>query len=220
MTTCAADDFSGHDANTPALPRTQRGRERRAKILAAAEEVFFEYGFEAASVGEIVKRSGGSLATLYKQFGAKEELFESLVLARTQSLYDSLSVDRLSALPPEKVLLDVGLNLIQICSSQQGAAIFRIVLAEGGRFPRLREIFLTKAIDVVQRDLAKYLARQVKLQVLQMDDPVQAAKQFLEMIKGDLPLRICCGGTAPSRKTLERHVHGAVQLFLYGALPR
>jgi TetR/AcrR family transcriptional repressor of cmeABC operon len=207
-------------ADTSALPRTQRGRERREKILAAAEDVFFEYGFEAASVGEIVKRSGGSLATLYKQFGTKEELFESLLLARTQSLYDSLSVDRLSTQPPDQVLLNVGLNLIRICASEKGVAIYRIVMAEGARFPHLRDIFLSKAIVAVQRDLGQYLMRQVKAKALQLDDPLQAAKQFLEMVKGDAPLRLCCGESLPSQRTLERHVHSAVNLFLRGALPR
>lgn len=203
-----------------ALPRTQRGRERREKILAAAEAVFLELGFEAASVAEIVKRSGGSLATLYEQFGTKEDLFESLILARTQSLYDSLSVDRLSTLPPDRVLLDVGLSLLRICVSEQGSAIYRIVLAESARFPRLREIFLTKAIDVVQRDLGKYLARQVKSGVLALEDPHQAAKQFLEMVKGDAPLRLCCGAPAPTPRALERQAQSAVNLFLRGALPR
>ena len=177
-------------------------------------------GFEAASVNEIVKRSGGSLATLYKLFGTKEELFESLVIARTQSIYESLAFDRLSEFPPTKVLRDIGLTLTQICASPQGAAIFRIVMAEGARFSRLREIFLTNAIDLVQHDLAKYLTRQVKAGTLELEDPLQATKQFLEMVKGDLAIRICCGAQAPSRRALERQVESAVHLFLHGALPR
>lgn len=202
------------------LPPTQRGRERREKILAAAEAVFFEMGFEAASVNEIVKRSGGSLATLYKLFGTKEDLFKSLVVSRTQSLYESLSVDRLSTLPPVEVLTDLGLNLTAICISEQGAATFRIVMAEGAHFPALRDIFLNDAVGLIQRDLGKYLQRQVKAGVLDLDEPMLAAKQFLEMVKGDLPLRMCCGAPPPARKTVEYQVHCAVKLFLHGAQPR
>jgi AcrR family transcriptional regulator len=202
------------------LPSTQRGRERREKILAAAEAVFFEMGFEAASVSEIVRRSGGSLATLYKMFGTKEELFESLIVARAQRVYESLSVDRLSSSPPAQVLLHVGHSLINICASKNGAAIFRIIMAEGQRFPALRTIFLTSAIDAVQRDLTRYFTRQIKLGALVMDDPLLCAKIFLEMVKGDIPARICCGERPPPPRVLERQVQTAVNLFLRGALPR
>lgn len=202
------------------VPSTQRGRERREKILAAAEDVFFEMGFEAASVSEIVRRSGGSLATLYKMFGTKEELFESLILARAQAVYESLSVDRLSKLPPAQVLLQVGRNLTDICASASGSAIFRIVMAEGPRFPALRNIFLRNAIDLVQKDLARYLTRQTKLGVLTLEDPLLAAKLFLEMAKGDIPARVSCGEAPPPSEMIERQVQVAVNLFLHGALPR
>lgn len=201
------------------LPSTQRGRERREKILAAAEAVFFEMGFEAASVGEIVRRSGGSLATLYKMFGTKEELFESLILARAQSLYESLSIDRLSKQPPAQVLLQIGRNLAYSCTSESGSAIFRIIMAEGARFPALRKIFLRNAVDLIQRDLARYLTRQIKLGVLVLEDPVLAAKMFLEMVKGDIPARVCCGEPPPPSHQIERQIQIAVRLFLRGARP-
>lgn len=207
-------------ATKPYLPVTQRGRARREKILAAAEAVFFEMGFEAASVGEIVRRSGGSLATLYKMFGTKEELFESLVVTRAQSIYESLSIGRLANLPPAPALLEVGRAFAAICSSPHGSAIFRIVMAEGNRFPALRDIFLDQAINLVQRDLARYLARQAKLGALVLEDALLAAKIFLEMAKGDLPARIYCGEPPPSRRAIERQVQTAVDLFLRGALPR
>ena len=203
-----------------ALPPTQRGRERHKKILAAAEQVFLEQGFEAASMSEIVRRSGGSLATLYKLFGTKEVLFESLTTARAQALYESLSVDRFSSLPPEQVLFNIGMSVVGICASSPGVAILRIVMAENQRFPRLGEIFLHHAVDLVQRDLGAYLQQQIKANVLELDNPQLAAMQFLEMAKGDLPLRIGCGSAVPPRKELERNVAAAVKLFLRGAIPR
>lgn len=206
--------------NTCHLPSTQRGRERREKILAAAESIFFETGYEAASVNEIVKRSGGSLATLYKLFGTKEELFKSLVVSRAQALYETLCVDRLSRLSPSEVLTELGLNLATISLSEHGAAIFRIVMAEGANFPALRDIFITNAIDRVQSDLTKYLQRQIKAGVLDIDEPALAAKQFMEMVKGDMPLRMCCGAPPPTRKAIESQVRCAVKLFLRGAQPR
>src|SRR5690606_26944653 len=127
---------------------------------------------------------------------------------------------RLSQLPLAQVLSEVGRNLVNICVSQQGAAVLRIVMAEGGRFPALRDIFIGTAIDPVQRDLARYLTRQIKLGALELDDPLLAAKMFLEMVKADLPVRMCCGADTPSPRAIERQVQIAVELFLRGALPR
>ncbi|MBU1289240.1 MAG: TetR/AcrR family transcriptional regulator, partial [Alphaproteobacteria bacterium] len=49
-----------------------RGDKRRAAFIAAARQVFLEQGYEAASMSEIVLRAGGSLSTLYSQFGDKQ----------------------------------------------------------------------------------------------------------------------------------------------------
>src|SRR5262245_3793367 len=54
-----------------------RGEARRQAMLQAAGELFLEHGFEGTSVSDVVKRSGGSLATLYAWFGSKEGLFEA-----------------------------------------------------------------------------------------------------------------------------------------------
>ena len=59
------------DAEQPA----GRGASRRRAILDAAAALFLERGFADTSVGDVVKRSGGSLATLYSLFGSKEGLF-------------------------------------------------------------------------------------------------------------------------------------------------
>jgi len=68
--------------STPTAPRgavSGRGAARRQAMLDAACEVFLEHGFEGASVADVVRRSGGSLATLYASFGSKEGLFEAIV---------------------------------------------------------------------------------------------------------------------------------------------
>ena len=66
---------------TPAAGEANRGELRRAAFLKAAEAVFLEYGYEASSMAEIVRRAGGSLSTLYLQFGDKEGLYRAVLLA-------------------------------------------------------------------------------------------------------------------------------------------
>lgn len=61
------------------LPKTKRGLERRAKILAAAEQVIGEKGYAAASIADITRAADTALGTFYIYFSGKDELFRELV---------------------------------------------------------------------------------------------------------------------------------------------
>jgi len=78
---------SGHSPGGGTAPTSRRERERafRAQlILEAAEVVFAERGFQGAAVEEIAARSEVSIATLYKMFGSKEEVFAALIEHRQE----------------------------------------------------------------------------------------------------------------------------------------
>jgi AcrR family transcriptional regulator len=64
---------------TGARPKTKRGIERRAKILAAAEQVIGEKGFNAATIADITRAAGTALGTFYIYFSGKDVLFRELV---------------------------------------------------------------------------------------------------------------------------------------------
>jgi AcrR family transcriptional regulator len=58
--------------------REQTKAANRASILEAAREVFGEIGFEAATVRDIVRRSGLSVGAFYNYYRSKEEVFDAL----------------------------------------------------------------------------------------------------------------------------------------------
>jgi AcrR family transcriptional regulator len=62
-----------------APPKTARGIKTRAKILHAAEQVFGNKGFHAASIAEIAVLAEVSHGTFYIYFQSKEEAFRALV---------------------------------------------------------------------------------------------------------------------------------------------
>jgi len=61
----------------------------KAKILAAALELFRERGYEAATMRAIAKRAGVALGNAYYYFGSKEHLI--------QAFYDRTHVDHVAA---------------------------------------------------------------------------------------------------------------------------
>ncbi|MET9819698.1 ScbR family autoregulator-binding transcription factor [Streptomyces sp. NPDC006355] len=60
-------------------------RTRRA-ILVAAAEVFDELGYEAATITEILKRSGLTRGALYFHFSSKEELAQAVLAVQVEAL--------------------------------------------------------------------------------------------------------------------------------------
>jgi AcrR family transcriptional regulator len=56
----------------------------RARILAAAADVFARRGIHAAGINEVVEAAGASKLTIYKNFGSKDGLVEAVLTDRTQ----------------------------------------------------------------------------------------------------------------------------------------
>src|SRR5262249_51109713 len=73
----------GTNANT----RARQLAARREQLIAVAEHLFLQHGFANTSVNAIVREAGGSLATLYAEFGSKESLFESVLSERAARFF-------------------------------------------------------------------------------------------------------------------------------------
>jgi AcrR family transcriptional regulator len=58
--------------------REQTKAANRSAILDAAREVFGELGFEAATVRDIIRRTGLSVGAFYNYYRSKEEVFDAL----------------------------------------------------------------------------------------------------------------------------------------------
>ncbi|MFI7087689.1 TetR family transcriptional regulator [Streptomyces anulatus] len=67
-----------------AQPKQERARATRQRVLCAAGEVFAEYGYYRASVGQIMLRSNVTKGALYFHFESKEAMAAG-VLARLQA---------------------------------------------------------------------------------------------------------------------------------------
>jgi AcrR family transcriptional regulator len=77
----------------PRIPQRKRGRERVAALLKAGAEIFFEKGYEAATMTEIAARASASIGSLYQFFPTKELLAKALheaYLADLTAMLDGL----------------------------------------------------------------------------------------------------------------------------------
>ena len=73
-----------------ALPTTERGRRMRARLLAAAREVFERDGFLEARVTDISAAAGVAHGSFYTYFGSKTAVFRALLAETMDNLYASM----------------------------------------------------------------------------------------------------------------------------------
>ena len=88
----------------PNGPRSRKGAETRARLLAAAKEIFEENGFLDARISDISERAGLSHGSFYHYFDSKEEVFREVAEAVEQQLsapLGSVILDPQSDAPPE-----------------------------------------------------------------------------------------------------------------------
>jgi AcrR family transcriptional regulator len=95
---------SGANANDkPSGPRSRKGVETRARLVAAAKEIFERDGFLDARISDIAERAGLSHGSFYHYFESKEEVFREVaneVDARLTAPMDTVILDPTSNLSP------------------------------------------------------------------------------------------------------------------------
>lgn len=81
-------------------PASRRRTQTRARLLAAAHEVFAEVGMGAASVEMICERAGFTRGAFYSNFDSKEDLFLALITQMTEAKLEEVA-GRVRDLDPE-----------------------------------------------------------------------------------------------------------------------
>ncbi len=74
----------------PSGPRSRKGIETRARLLAAAKEVFEQDGFLDARISDIAERAGLSHGSFYHYFESKEEVFREVAAEVEERLSEPL----------------------------------------------------------------------------------------------------------------------------------
>lgn len=114
-----------------------RGAARHEQILDAATSAFLDRGFDAVSLDEILRVSGGSKTNVYKQFGDKEGLFATVVQRLADEFLSPLAALDLGQTAPETGLGILGRTLMRQLMQPRHIAFQRMVMAVSGRLPQL-----------------------------------------------------------------------------------
>lgn len=210
-------------ASPNSLPR--RGRppdlRKRKSILQAATKLFLARGFVGASMDAIAAAAGVSKLTVYSHFEDKERLFQEIVRARCDAYNAPDGFEAKLSEPLERVLGEIGRNFLSLLLADEALQLNRVMVAESVRQPRMAELFYAAGPMRLVARLADYLRRLAQRGELELDDPREAAEQFLSLVKGRIQYRALLNlRPRTSRAQAGAQVDAAVKTFLRAFAPR
>lgn len=185
---------------------------RRTAMIDAAEALFFELGFEGTTLGAVVRRSGGSLATLYDEFGGKENLLRAVVdRIREEGLVDLKTLDD-RAMTPREILHRVASRFHAYVTSPRTLASMRVVIGRSLADPAFGRAFHEDVRLQLLDRLAETFRRWTAEGKARIDAPVAAAELFFASILCDAPLKTMLG--VPAERTDETMLSWRLRPFL------
>lgn len=211
---------SGQTASEPRRLRRDAA-ELRAAILEAAAEVFFEQGYEGASIEAVIERVGGSKRAIYSHFGGKKELFAAIVTENASRALAALSPAEMRGRNLEDTLVFFGRRYLEILMTPATLALYRTIVAEGVRFPELSQVFFENGPGRSAARLATVLDEFRERGEFDIKDTTRAAEHFIGMLRDDLHLKTVLGLRPPAGPAeIEASAQQATRIFLDGCRPK
>lgn len=188
---------------------------KREQIMRGASQVFLEKGFDAASMNDIARAAGVSKGTLYVYFANKERLFVELISTeKREEVFRIVSLD-FENHDVEAVLNKFGRELCEILTKPYYIKAMRSVFSIINRMPEVGAEFYSNGPLLCTELLAKYLNAQTQAGVLETDDPLLAAQQFVELSQSGVMRSVLFGVIdTPSPDEIGRRVDSAVRVFM------
>lgn len=211
------DDSTQTDTATAPEPEAGRAELRRAAFLRAAREVFLEFGYEQANMAEIVRRAGGSLSTLYAQFGGKKGLFEAMIDSRVGELTEQMQLELAAHAPLREGLQRIGEAFLIRQTDADNLDTMRLMVAQAKKFPEVAETWSKRAPEAVRKALAGYLKDRVEAGEIKIENFDLAASIYFDLVRSRIQFRaLMLPGYRPTEQEIHDTVERAVKVFIGG----
>src|SRR6266487_6928610 len=200
---------------------TPRAQARRDAILAAAQELFSQHGFESTSMDAIAVAANVSKQTLYRYYQHKEALFiatmrhmvfERVVMTTFAELRET-PMESLSQL--EHALLAWAQVVLEHTLRPDYVALVRVLIAEIPRFPSLGSLFFS-VLPQEGGSIVKALLERASAQGVISSVDLDAA---IQLFVGPLLMHIIGALVRPDsslKPPAPERVATLVRLFLHG----
>ncbi len=202
-----------------AIGEIRKGR-KYDQVLDGARRIFLRDGFDGASVDDIAREAEVSKATLYSYFPDKRLLFTEICNSECRRQTDEAEAALDYSVPVEELLTFAAERIAGFLMSDFGRNMFRLVVAEGARFPDLARQFYRNGPGLIHDRLVHHMRHLVDKGALKIDDFDLAADQFAQLCKAHIHEKLIFS-LADEIKPVDvtKSVQGAVEMFMarYGA---
>jgi AcrR family transcriptional regulator len=168
-------------------------------------------------MGEIAKQAHASTETFYRHFPTKEELFQKVLLRRSELMNMEVSSVLLSHDPPEKALAAFGEKVLALLLAPEAISLHRVFVMEKGRHPEMAKAFHAQGPARILAVLAHYLEEQVDKGRLRKMNTDTGARQFVDLVVPELMMGMHIRNRpTPTKAEIRQRVKEAIDCFLHG----
>ncbi|WP_339296904.1 TetR/AcrR family transcriptional regulator [Paenibacillus sp. FSL R5-0623] len=154
--------------------------DKRAKIMAAARDLFLSDGFDRSSVDAVAAKAGVSKRTVYDYYGDKQNLLLAVVEESSLAVLDMIEQgisDHLLEFEDLKQALILFCE--QIVASANGSsdymALIRLVMVEAANLP---DSFFERLDNATEKGIIRRFTEFGQTGLLHVPDPEMATKHF------------------------------------------
>ncbi len=187
--------------------------ETRAAILRAARPIMLRDGLGGTTLDRVAAEGGIAKMTLYRHFPSKEALFEGLVIAMCADMRERLEKAP-TADPDKPVAMRLAGELSAFASGliePDFLALYRLIVADGWRFPELSRVFDRSGVRVIRRRIAEAL----ETDGASADRSKHIAGEVVALALGDAYQRALLGiAEEGDSEAFARQIEAAVQYGL------
>lgn len=184
-------------------------------------EMFLERGYEGTSLSEVVKIAGGSLSTIYQQFGNKEDFFEAVFFKGIEEFFGNIEkkITQATDQSIENFLYQFGREYIEFFCDDNTISLGRVMYGEGYKDNgKLSKLFMSRIANLNKKIFLDYFEANNAKKDLKIDDYETLAEEFCLLIREPEFSNAILGykTTKMTAKQKEDKIKRTVEFFLHG----
>lgn len=163
----------GQTSKSAQRRRRRRKDARPSELIEAGLKEFAEKGFAATRLEDVAARAGVVKGTIYLYFENKEALFREAILSSITPVITGVEgvVAAYEGDTESLLRLVIGTLYERLVRGEIGI-LFRIMIAEGPRFPELLEFYHASTIKIAKQVLTAILRRGIERGEFRPDLPI------------------------------------------------
>jgi TetR/AcrR family transcriptional repressor of mexJK operon len=204
----------------PGRPTRAQAERRHAQLLDRALDVFLKYGYDIATIDQIIGSIGMHKSTVYSLYADKKALFCATLqraITRWKQPVETLRAVETDDL--EATLIAIARLLMMNSASRIALKLQRIIIADSFRVPEITQMYWEIGVRSSVEYVTDLLARRAKRGEIRVDQPELIAHGFLTLTVG-LMSRMILVGTKMDQREIDQRIRLYVRLFLDGIRPQ